>query len=271
MPADRQKENGKMKNDQGKKEKRNTRERTPVSKAVFALILTLAIGVFVVSGLKLLSILTTYKKAENTYERISRDASVMNTEKGYPTVDFAALLAQNADTAGYIYCEDLFEYPIVQGQDNDYYLHTMFDGTYNPSGAIFIDSRIPERIEARNCVIYGHNMNDGSMFGTLYKYSDPEFYEKHRIFHVYTPEHHYVYKAVAAYTAAVDGFTYTFSFGSDEDFLRFLEQTQNSSWFESDTELTEESKIITLSTCLGNNSDDYRNVLILARESEITE
>ena len=251
--------------------KKAKKQQTPLSKAVFALVLTLAIGVFVISGLKLLSILLTYKQAEDAYERISRDASVMIPEKGYPEIDFDKLLAQNADTIGYIYAEDLCEYPIVQCSDNDYYLHTMFDGTYNPSGTLFVDCRIPEGLEAKNCIIYGHNMKDESMFGKLYKYADPEFYEAHRIYHVYTPEHHYVYKAIAAYTAAVDGFTYYYQFSNDDEFLSFLNMTQQSSWFASDTDLSPESKIITLSTCTGDSSDEYRNVVILVRDHEITE
>ncbi len=255
-----------------KRRKNNAKKQsTPVSKAVFSLILTLAIGVFVISGLKLLSIMTTYKKAENTYEEIEKDVSVIVPELGYPEVDFEKLLAKNPDTVGYIFSEDLFGYPIVQGTDNDYYLHTMFNGEWNPSGTLFVDSRLPDGMESRNCIIYGHNMKDESMFGKLYKYSDPEFYKAHRTYHVYTPEHHYVYKAVAAYTAAVDGFTYTLSFGNDDEFLSFLEQTKNASWFENDTELTADSKIITLSTCLGNSDENYRNVVILVRESEITE
>ena len=260
-----------MAKENSKKTNTKKKQQTPLSKAVFSLILTLAIGVFLVSGLKLLSIMTTYKKAENTYEKIQKDASVLVPELGYPEVDFEKLKAQNPDTVGYIYSEDLFEYPIVQGSDNDYYLHTMFNGEWNPSGTLFVDSRLSDGMEARNCIIYGHNMKDESMFGKLYKYSDPEFYEAHRTYHVYTPEHHYIYKVVAAYTASVEGFTYSLGFGSDEEFLNFLEQTKNASWFDNDTELTAASKIITLSTCLGNNDDDYRNVVILARESEVTE
>lgn len=244
--------------------------RTPLSKAVFALILTLAIGIFLVSGLKLLSIFLSYKQAEDTYETVRREASIkVDPELGYPEVDFQALLAENPDTAAYLYCEDVCDYPVVQGSDNETYLYTMFNGEYNPAGTLFIDSRIPEGIEARNCIIYGHNMNDGSMFGQLHSYSDPEYYNQHRTYHVFTPEHHYVYKVVAAYTAPVDSFTYSMGFADDAEFLSFLEQTKNASWYDCDTELNADSKIITLSTCLDNGDDYYRNVVILVREGEI--
>ena len=253
------------------KNKKKKKERSPVSKAVLSIILTLAIGVFLISGLKLYSILTTYKEAEDAYASIVKEVSVIPANKDYPEIDFAPMLAQNPSTKAYIYIKDLFEYPIVQGTDNDTYLHTMLNGEYNPAGTLFIDYRIPEGIDARNCIIYGHNMNDGSMFGPLFKYSDPEFYENHREVHIYTPDHHYVYKAIAVYTAAVDGFTYTYDFATDEEFAEFLKKTQTENWFVNDTELTTESKLITLSTCLDNGSDEYRNVVILVRDREITE
>lgn len=260
-----------MSNTGEKKAKTKKSGRTPLSKAVFSLILTLAIGVFLISGLKLLSILTTYKKAEDTYTTIIDTVSVLPSGKDYPEIDFGPLLETNPETKAYIYINDLFEYPVVQGTDNDTYLHTLLNGEYNPSGSIFIDSRIPEGIEARNCIIYGHNMNDGSMFSSLFKYAEPDFFNTHRDVHIYTPEHHYLYKAVSVYTADVDGFTYTYDFADDNSFADFLGKTRAASWVSCDTALSTEDKLITLSTCLDNGSDELRNVVVLVRDSEITD
>ncbi|MBR3243286.1 MAG: class B sortase [Parasporobacterium sp.] len=253
--------------------KKKKNRRSPVGKAVLSLILTLAIGVFLISGLKLISILTTYKEAEDAYKTITQTVAVMPTdsEKDYPEIDFNSLLAMNPQTKGYIFIKDVLEYPFVQGTDNETYLHTMLNGEYNPSGTLFIDCNIPEGVDAKNCIIYGHNMNDGSMFSSLYKYSDPEFYDAHRYVHIYTPEHHYLYKVVSAYTADVDGFTYTYNFPDDEAFTEFQKQTLLQSWFNSDTELTPDDKMITLSTCVNSGDEQYRNVVVLVRDSEITE
>ena len=252
----------------------NRKKRSPLSNAVLSLVLTTAIGVFLVAGLKLLSIHMSYQNAEDTYEKIRQEAEKdqlkdPDARGNEPAVDFEYLQSQNPDVIGYLVCDGVLDYPVVQGADNNHYLHTMFNGTENPAGTLFVDCRISEGIEAKNCIIYGHNMNDGSMFGKLGKFFDPEFYRKHRIFHVYTPEHHYVYKAIAAYTAAVDGFTYTYSFKEDEDFMQFLKLTRQANWYGNDTELTEDSKLITLSTCLDNGSDEYRNVVVLVRIKEI--
>lgn len=256
------------------KRKPAKKEQTPLSKAVLSLILTLAIGVFLISGLKLISILTTYKKAEDAYTTITHSVTTYpqgQTERDYPDIDFAALLEINPETKGYLFIKDFMEYPFVQGTDNDTYLHTLLNGEYNPSGTLFIDYTIPEGIDARNCIIYGHNMDDGSMFGPLFRYSDPEFFEEHKDVHIFTPDHHYLYRAVAVYTADVDGFTYTTSFPDDASFEAFLSQTRAASWVSSDRPLTAADHLITLSTCLDNGSDEYRNVVVLVREEEITE
>lgn len=255
-----------------KKEKtKKSAERSPASKAVFALILTLAIGVFLISGLKLLSILTQYKEGQDTYKRISQTVVKDEPQADYPTIDFNALRGINPQIAGYIYIKDFMEYPIVQGTDNDTYLRTMLDGTYNPCGTLFVDCNIPEGMEAQNVIIYGHNMDDGSMFGQLHKYFEPDFFAANRTVHIYTPEHHYLYKVVAAYTASVDGFTYQYSFTDEADYMKFLTETKNASVIPVDTELNAESRVITLSTCTADGSDYYRDVVILVRDGEITE
>lgn len=254
--------------------KKNTAKKkrsTPLSKAVLSLILTLAIGVFLISGLKLISIFTTYKKAEDTYATIAKEVVVIPEGKDDPEINFDALLATNPETKAYLYIKDFMEYPVVQGTDNDTYLHTMLNGEYNPSGTLFIDCNIPEGIDAQNCIIYGHNMDDGSMFGPLFNYADPAFFNSHQEVHIYTPDHHYLYKPVSVYTTSVDGFTYQYSFGDDEAFAEFENQTLAASLVDSGVQLTPEDKLITLSTCLDNGSEEYRNVVVLVRDSEITE
>lgn len=255
-----------------KNKKNKSSSRSPVSKAVFALVMTLAIGVFLISGLKLISILTTYKKAEESYKEVQAAVSVIEENVDYPTINFAELLAVNPETVGYIFCKDLFEYPVVQGTDNDKYLYTLFNGEYNPSGSIFLDCQISEGLEAQNAIIYGHNMHDGSMFAPLLNYSDPAFCDAHRVYHVYTPEHHYVYEVASVYKAEIDGFTYQYSFADRESFQKFLDQTKAASFYDCGIEITPDNKIITLSTCTDSYSDDvYRYVVVLVRTGEITD
>lgn len=84
------------------------------------------------------------------------------------SIDFDALLAINPDTAGWIFvCGSDISYPIVQSHDNSRYLNYTFDGLRNRSGAIFLDYRDrPDFLSLAR--VYGHDMQDGSMFGSLY-------------------------------------------------------------------------------------------------------
>ena len=82
-------------------------------------------------------------------------------------IDFDALLAINPDVVGWIEIvgSDI-SYPVVQTQDNSHYLNHTFEGHRNRSGAIFLDRRDNSDFLSL-ARVYGHNMRDGSMFGTL--------------------------------------------------------------------------------------------------------
>jgi len=82
----------------------------------------------------------------------------------------------NPDFIGWITVKGMgIDYPIVQGQDNSYYLNVTFTGVQNPTGAIFMDSRIPDKFDAPVTIIYGHNMKNGTMFAPLNRYTDPSY------------------------------------------------------------------------------------------------
>lgn len=238
---------------------------------LFITIIVIASGIFLISGLKLLSITLKYKKGSDAYKKIE-DLSGKTTDDSDPDAvffDVPALKAINADTKGYLYAKDVLSYPVVQCDDNSYYLDHLFDGTFNASGCLFIDCAISEGFEARNCIIYGHDMMDGSMFAALHYYADADFYKDHKEFHVFTEEHHYVYKVLSAFVSDVNGIVYRLRFSSDEDYVDFLNTIAGACPYETDYgELTADRKVITMSTCLGND-DDHRFVVVAIRDREI--
>ena len=243
-------------------------------KIVLGIILTIAIGVFLVSGLKLLSIKKAYDDSRNSYKELDKDFfKGDNDNVDDLDWDFSELFAQNPDVIGYIYAPDLVSYPIVQGTDNSYYLKHLFTHEWNDSGSIFADCNLPDRFESRNCIIYGHNMKDGSMFSKLLNYSKedgPDFYKDHKEFHIFTTDdHHYVYKVLSVYTADVRSNLYAPNL-NDEQFSELLNEVQSKSLYATEhAEITMDSKIMTLSTCLDAYTDQYRQVVILVRDREI--
>jgi len=99
------------------------------------------------------------------------------------TVDVMALLSalaeMNPDFAGWMAIPGTtISYPVVRGPDNTRYLNTTFRGARNPAGAIFMESACDKGFDAPVCIVYGHNMRDGSMFGSLSAYMNKGYLEE---------------------------------------------------------------------------------------------
>jgi len=120
-------------------------------------------------------------------EQMPEDALSSSDSAGFPISDLpvspndplAELSEMNPDFIGWIYIEGVLDYPVVRGRDNDRYLNVTFKGSNNPSGAIFMDNRNSKGFGDPVCVLFGHNMRDGSMFKPLHKYSSRTFLEEH--------------------------------------------------------------------------------------------
>ena len=107
-------------------------------------------------------------------------------------VDFKALQAENPDIVGWIYCKDtVIDYPVLKGEDNDQYLYHDYTGAYNIDGSIFVDAENRDGFVDSNTIIYGHHMNSGSMFAGLIKWADQDYYKKHKVIWLLTPEQDY--------------------------------------------------------------------------------
>ena len=226
---------------------------------LLTLVLIVAIAVFCYAAVNLFHIYTEYKKGTDEYNHIeqmavtdrapdSQEVAGPNAQPKAPIdVDFAALKSVNSDVVGWIYVEALdgISYPIVQGKDNETYLHQTYEKNYNFAGTIFVD--------------YGHNMKNGSMFGHLKKFAeDQETYNKSKYFWILTPEKNYRYEIISAYTTGVNSDTYTLFKGPGDEFQKYLETIRGYSEIKTDAEdLTIKDKIVTLSTCTGNESTRF--------------
>lgn len=241
---------------------------------VLTLALIVAVAVFCFAAYNLFHIYTEYKKGTDEYNHIEQMAvterdpesteEASNTEQGLQPpfdVDFAALQGVNPDVVGWIYIEALdgISYPVVQGEDNEEYLHTTYENNYNFAGTIFIDYENSRDFSDCNTLVYGHNMKNGSMFGQLKKFSeDQTTYEKSKYFWIFTPEKDYRYEIISAYTTGVNSDTYTLFKGPGDEFQEYLDTIKGYSEIETDdTELTIKDRIVTLSTCTGNDATRY--------------
>lgn len=229
---------------------------------VFILILILLLGVSLVQIIK-----TTYdyKKSQQVYESLQKEfvetQGIEDTEPNISTkpievvetapitVDFDSLLEKNSDIVGWIFCQDTpINYPVVQTEDNDQYLRRDLNGKYLVSGTVFVDYRNGVIGEDSNYIVYGHNMKDGSMFSSLTKYKEQSYYDKHPILYYLTPIGDYKIELYAGIIVKRDTLIYVPN-PDETEFAEFLHKAKTSSTFKSDTEITENDTLITLSTC----------------------
>lgn len=166
------------------------------------------------------------------------------------TVDFDRLREEHPEVVGWLYCPDtVIDYPVVRGEDNDFYLHHSYTGTEDQSGAIFVDAGCVPGFADSNSVIYGHSMNDGSMFGGLSSWKDPEYAAAHPVMWLLTPEADYRVQLFSGYTTSATSETYTIFRGSGEELDRYLSRCREQSDFPSDVELAGDGRYVLLSTC----------------------
>ena len=241
-------------------------------KAENAITAVLVIAVLVTGGMSLYSHLSE-KKAKEEYDAIRQEVveepkaeeqANKVEEKNYPDlqIDFAGLKESNPDFRGWIYFPALdISYPVVQGQDNDYYLKHSFEGETVNAGCIFMDCGASSDWSDRNTFVFGHNMRDESMFGTFKKLlkgtascaEDPYFY-------IYTEDKVYIYEIFSYYETRSTSDRFA-TFTSDAAYDDYVQWAKEHSLFSSDADLSSRGNIVSLSTCYGSAGTKKRALI----------
>ncbi len=229
------------------------------------LLFLLSLALILFASQKLCGIRMAYQKGKDSYGTLVQQYAVTlpppaesplaeeftAPEETAPiSISFDALLEQCPDVVGWLYCEEsVIHYPVVQGRDNEYYLHRLLDGSTDISGTIFMDYRNSRDFSDLNTILYGHNMKNGTMFGSLQKYKDQEYFEEHPVWYLLTPERDYKILLVGGYTTtAFDPDTYRFPDTTEErDVL--IAKAKFHTTFEPELDIKETDRLITLSTC----------------------
>lgn len=173
---------------------------------------------------------------------------VNNLKKSYPQVQ-ARLIIESLD----------MDYPIVQGQDNSFYLDHDYKGEYHPFGAVFTDARNSADFDNQNTILYGHNVKSGLVFHSLNNYRDKDFVSKNPYIIVDTTSQRLTYRIFAVYV--VDAYDdYRSISYSDQEFEDLLTLIKNNNLVEGQLPSIED-RILTLSTCSNFEVMDDRLVV----------
>lgn len=231
------------------------------------IILLCCVGVFVFSTWKLTGYLTEYKEGEEVYEEVAQYVTVpepdkKDPEKEYPPkVQWDKLYDRNSDLVAWIHIENtMIQYPVVQCEDNEYYLNNTFDGSDNNCGCIFMDAGNEPDFTSDNTILHGHNMKTGTMFGSLQYYNDEEYWEEHPYIWIITKDRAMKYEIFATYRTSVTGSVYTLEFGSEADFEAYIEDCKKNSIYDTGVEVTTKDRLLTLSTCTSDTEEGRRVV-----------
>lgn len=215
---------------------------------------------------------TPTPKKEKVKEKAKASKKKVKETKVKIPIDFAQLQQQNPDVYAWIQIPDTaVDYPIMQSaSDNAYYLNHTVTGAEGYPGSIYTENLNSQDFTDKNTVIYGHNMDDGTMFGGLHQYVDPAYMSQHSEIYIYTPEHKYTYKVFAAVTYDNRHILETYNCNEEAQFQDFLDSVMSvqniASQYSSDIVATSGDRIITLSTCNGNSEQRFLVEAVLSNE-----
>lgn len=167
---------------------------------------------------------------------------------------YAAVYAENSDFVGWLTIDGTnINYPVMQSAEPDFYLKHAFDKSYSAYGTPYVQENC-DLEQSDNLIIYGHHMNDGSMFADLCQYESEAFYQEHKTIRFDTLEDYGEYEIVTVFKTVAyspEGFKYYYFVNAEceEDFDEFIAGCQALALY--DTGVTAEygDQLLTLSTC----------------------
>lgn len=238
------------------------------------LILIVCVLIFVLSAGYLLVKWHTEKKAQEKFEKLQAVATEVTetvetsilTELGIEdpkkALDWEKIKAENEDIYAWIYIPGTeIDYPILQHPtDDSYYLNHNLDGSEGYPGCIYTESINHKDFSDHNTVIYGHNMKNGSMFADLHEFEDETFFDEHRYVFIYTPDKMMVYDIFALYEFGDEHILHSYDCTSAGGFIAYLNMVfddyKEEGNFRDDVTVLGQDRIITLSTCIKNKSEN---------------
>lgn len=178
------------------------------------------------------------------------------------TIDLEALRRVNPDVIGWIYIPGTgIHSPLLQGQDNSYYLEHTWDDRANGLGSIFLECQNAPDLSDFNTIIYGHNIAGGKMFAPLHNYSSEDYRRGHPYVYILTDDGIFRYEIFASFLADLDSPTYGLSFHQSATRERFLAFALESSQISTGIQPNLTDRFLTLSTCTGGGYEQRRVVI----------
>ena len=214
---------------------------------------------------------------ETTTEKETETETETTTEEiiyADPVIDFDALWEVNRDAYAYIEIPDTpVSYPIMRSstQEDDYYLETTFEGYPGLPGSIYTQQITAKDFSDYISVIYGHDMADGSYFGSLYHFIEEDYFNAHPLLYIYTPEKQLTYHIIGESTVDDLNLSYLYDIedpGSVELFWENIHNGEAENRFDEEYEYKKGDRFAVLSVCIGWRPEN-RRVIVGVLEEEL--
>lgn len=246
-----------------------------MKKRLSKLLPLLYVIIFLYSAYVLVQYLYTYYEASMTLKETQEmyEIALENVDDVYTSEDyseenniaeltmrpqFADLHAVNERIVGWVSIDgEKLNNPILQAEDNDFYLNRNFKDGHSRAGSVFMDYRNDVENPGRNTIIYGHAMKNGTMFGDLKKYLNQDYADNNATIFFDSLYEGYDIEVFAAYETTIDFYYIETEFPSDSAFMDFIEEVEEHSVIEMPTTIGPDDRILTLSTC--NNSVESKD------------
>lgn len=244
-------------------------ESSNKSKLIWIILLVIFALLFIASAIVLAVKLWPQDKSENDKYKNNVSSTAQEVLPENP-INFELLKSENSDICAWIKIDDtVIDYPIfMSGKDKkeDFYIDHDKDGKPRSCGALYIQRLNSEKFTDPNTMIYGHNMLNGSMFGTLKKYRNRTYFDEHSTLYIYKPKAILEYKIVSAFLYDDRHILNSFPFGTKEGRKQYFDLYTNPSTLvknvlENQT-FDDNDKLVTLSTC---GSGDRERYLVVAK------
>lgn len=179
---------------------------------------------------------------------------------------FKSLLDVNQDVVGWVSIPDTqIDYPVVQADNNEFYLNHDLKNERSSHGTVFMDCRNDNDGNDYNTVLYGHHMKDGTMFGSLSAYKDRSFYTDHTFIEYDSLEQPMKWQIFSVYVYRSGDDTLQIAFNNDEEYARYLDMIISRSIYKTGVDVTTDDRILTLITC----SYEYNNARLVIHAKRV--
>lgn len=200
----------------------------------------------------------TNKITEEIEETTQENIQETNNQNSERILKVQKLQEENSDIVGWLEIEGTsINYPVLQGTDNEYYMTHNYKKQKSKNGSIFLTKDYDWSIPSSNLLMYGHNLNNGTMFQELLKYAKEEFYKEHPIIRFTTNKEDAEYEIISVFKSRVyyktekNVFRYYFfvNANSEAEYNEFVQNAKKESLYDIDKTAKFGDQLITLSTC----------------------